>query len=94
MTSSRKQNERKAPMVARSSLEVPRGAQQYLLKHSGRVDMIPCLAYVPVWGEEVSIALEDINCIYWADLVCLSLEYPRKLTNKDNQFAWVANIIA
>ncbi|MCD7448386.1 hypothetical protein HAX54_041121, partial [Datura stramonium] len=40
------------------------------------------------------ITPEDINSIYWADTVRLSLENLRKLADKENQFAWVANIIA
>ncbi|MCE0480729.1 hypothetical protein HAX54_037821 [Datura stramonium] len=53
--------------------------------------MICYLSSMLVRGQEVSITPEAINSIYWADLVRPSLGFTRRLIEKDNQLAWVAD---
>ncbi|MCD9645442.1 hypothetical protein HAX54_034351 [Datura stramonium] len=36
---------------------------------------------------------KDIYSIYWTNPVCPSLEYPRRIADKNNQFTWMASII-
>ncbi|MCE0480709.1 hypothetical protein HAX54_037801, partial [Datura stramonium] len=45
-------------------------------------------------GKEVNITPEAINSIYWDDPTRPSLEFQRKVEDKENQFKCVAKIIA
>ncbi|MCE0481204.1 hypothetical protein HAX54_038762 [Datura stramonium] len=69
-------------------------AQQDILKHKGRVDKMSCLSSVLIRGQEVPITPEEIKSIYWADPVNPSRDFKRKLDDKDDQFEWMAEIIA
>ncbi|MCD7468725.1 hypothetical protein HAX54_007153, partial [Datura stramonium] len=44
--------------------------------------------------KEINIIHEDINSIYWADIMHSGLAFTGKLEDKDNQFAWLASSIA
>ncbi|MCE3051363.1 hypothetical protein HAX54_049603 [Datura stramonium] len=69
-------------------------ARKNIFKHRGQVDAMPYLPSMLVWGQEVTITPEAINSIYWAESIWPSLEFKRKVEDKENQFKWVAEIIA
>ncbi|MCD9560341.1 hypothetical protein HAX54_018961 [Datura stramonium] len=68
-------------------------AQQDILKHKGRVDKMPYLSSMLIWGQIIHITLDEINFIYWDEPVRSNRDFKRKLDKKDDQFEWVAEII-
>ncbi|MCD9559482.1 hypothetical protein HAX54_017441 [Datura stramonium] len=69
-------------------------ARQSIFEHRDRVDAMSCLPFVLLWGQEVSITVEAINSIYWADPIRPSSEFKRKVEDKENLFKLVAKIIS
>ncbi|MCD9641280.1 hypothetical protein HAX54_027372 [Datura stramonium] len=65
-----------------------------ILKHKSRVNTMSCLPSVLVRGQKVNITPKAINSIYWAKPIRPNSKFKRKVEDKENQFKWVAEIIA
>ncbi|MCD7471834.1 hypothetical protein HAX54_012563 [Datura stramonium] len=71
-----------------------RRVRQQLLKLEDHTETFPRLTSVWVRGQEVQVTPEEINSLYWEELISLHPILPQKIENKENQFQWVAQVIA
>ncbi|MCD7472106.1 hypothetical protein HAX54_013045, partial [Datura stramonium] len=60
----------------------------------GSTDTLPCLPSVWVRGLEVHITPESINSLYWVEPIQPHSIFRKKVEDTENQFQWVANMIA
>ncbi|MCE2055129.1 hypothetical protein HAX54_042038 [Datura stramonium] len=58
------------------------------------MDDFPCLPMVKVRGVEVEITPNKINALFWEDKIDSATEFAERVLTKEDQFGWVACIIA